>query len=364
MPGSGWSNAEPAEVRGNATLRYVMDVSAFCRQSNVLIVAGKGGVGKTTMVAATARMAADAGLSVLVVELEGRTGMADAFGHAGSLGYVGTVLSAAGAEEFDGSPTAEDETAPIPKGTIRARMITPDDALVEYLADHGLKRVSKRLMSSGIIDVVAGAIPGIRDILVLGKVKQIERSGIADLVLVDAPATGHAMTFLSSASGLLDAARGGPVRTQAADVVELLTDSERCQVALVTLPEEMPVNEVVEAAYQLEDKVGISLGPVIVNSCYAALPGLGTSAAAAVASAGVSLDIDTLKALDAAREFRLRREDLQREEIERLERDLPLRQLRVPFVFAATIGPNELRILAGALSAGVTALPDSAEVPS
>ncbi len=69
------------------------------------------------------------------------------------------------------------------------------------------------------------------------------------------------MTFLSSAQGLLDAARSGPVRTQATDVVELLGDPERCQVALVTLPEEMPVNEVVEAAYTLEDRIGVSLGP-------------------------------------------------------------------------------------------------------
>ena len=112
-------------------------------------------------------------------------------------------------------------------------------------------RISKRLVSSGALDVVATAIPGIRDILVLGKIKQLERGSGADLILVDAPATGHAMTFLSSAQGLLDAARSGPVRAQAAEVVELLTDPERCQVALVTLPEEMPVNEVVEAAYQL-----------------------------------------------------------------------------------------------------------------
>ena len=138
-----------------------------------------------------------------------------------------------------------------------------------------MRRFSKRLLSSGIIDIVAGAIPGIRDILVLGKIKQIEQQRVADLVLVDAPATGHAMTFLSSAAGLLDAARGGPIRAQAADVVALLSDPARCQVALVTLPEEMPVNEVVEAAYQLEDKVGVALGPVIVNACYPPVPGLG-----------------------------------------------------------------------------------------
>src|SRR5579862_2381738 len=232
-----------------------MDVASFCRQSRVLVVAGKGGVGKTTVTAALARMACHAGLSVLVVELEGKPGVPAAFGQGGTLDYEETVLA-------DGN------------GVVRARRITPDDALLEYLADHGMKRISKRLVSSGALDVVATAIPGIRDILVLGKVKSLEREGGADLILVDAPATGHAMTFLSSAQGLLDAARAGPVRTQASDVVDLLTDPTRTQVVLVTLPEEMPVSEVVEAAYALEDKIGVQLGPVIVNACLPADPRL------------------------------------------------------------------------------------------
>src|SRR5580704_6000942 len=246
-----------------------MDISAFLGQSRVLIVAGKGGVGKTTMVAALAHLAARAGLSVLVVELEGRQGVAAAFGSGDPLDYTGSVLKAAGVESIDEADAGS--TTAIPPGTVRARTITPDDALLEYLADHGLRRVSKRLMSSGIVDLVAGAIPGIRDILVLGKVKQIERNRLADVVLVDAPATGHTLTFLSSASGLLDAARGGPIRSQAADVVELLSDPTRCQVVLVTLPEEMPVNEVVDAAFALEDRVGVALGPIIVNGCYSPL---------------------------------------------------------------------------------------------
>ncbi len=74
-----------------------MDVAAFCRQSRVLIVAGKGGVGKTTMTAALAHLAAQAGLSVLVVELEGRPGVATAFGSPVPLDYAGAVLKAAGA---------------------------------------------------------------------------------------------------------------------------------------------------------------------------------------------------------------------------------------------------------------------------
>jgi anion-transporting ArsA/GET3 family ATPase len=337
-----------------------MDVSAFYRQSRVLIVAGKGGVGKTTMVAALARLAARAGLSVLVVELEGRPGVATAFGSNVALDYDGAVLEAAGAEAV--LEDDQDAGTAVPGGTVRARTITPDDALLEYLADHGMRRISRRLMASGIIDLVAGAIPGIRDVLVLGKVKQIERSGIADLVLVDAPATGHTMTFLSSAGGLLDAARGGPIRTQAAEVVAMLSDPARCQVALVTLPEEMPINEVIEAAYQLEDKVGIMLGPVIVNGCYPPVPGLAVPARAAAEAAGMSLDPGAESALDAARLFRLTRQELQEEQLVRLSRELPLTQLRVPFLFAATIGPTELDVLSRALGAGVEALPDRARV--
>ena len=339
-----------------------MDISAFCSQSRVLIVAGKGGVGKTTMVAALAHMAARAGKSVLVVELEGRRGVAAAFGCDDPLDYTGSVLKAAGVESIGDADS--DSTTSIPSGTVQARMITPDDALLEYMADHGLRRVSKRLLSSGIIDLVAGAIPGIRDILVLGKVKQIERSGIADLVLVDAPATGHTMTFLSSASGLLDAARGGPIRTQAADVVDLLSDPARCQVALVTLPEEMPVNEVIEAAYQLEDQVGIALGPVIINGCYPPLHGLDTPAAEAAVAAGLSLDAALVSSLEEARHFRLTRQDLQVEQLQRLAQELPLPQLRVPFLFTDSIGPQELDTLSDALAEGVQALPDRSELAS
>lgn len=346
--------------RGGHYARWVMDVRAFCSQSRVMIVAGKGGVGKTTMVAALAHLAAGTGLSVLVIELEGRTGVTTAFGGSGGLGYAGEVLHAAGATAFgDGHA---DETAVQAPGTVHARTITPDDALLEYLDDHGMRRFSKRLLSSGIIDIVAGAIPGIRDILVLGKIKQIEQQGLADLVLVDAPATGHTMTFLSSAGGLLDAARGGPIRAQAADVVALLSDPRRCQVALVTLPEEMPVNEVVEAAYQLEDRVGIALGPVIVNAAYPPAPGLGTPAADTLAEAGVTLDAATAEALEEARRFRQRRHELQEEQVHRLADELPLPQLRVPFLFTDAIGPRELDTLSAALRTGIEALHDPATV--
>ena len=168
-----------------------VDREAFCRQSNVVVVAGKGGVGKTTVTATLARMAAVAGLEVLVIELDDAGGLHKLFGRETAFDYEEEVL-------YD----------PVGQGRVRGRVITPDDALVEYLEDHGLRRVAKRLVAAGVLEVVATAIPGIREILVLGKVKQLERSGSSDLIVLDAPAAGHAVTFLTSALGLMDAARG------------------------------------------------------------------------------------------------------------------------------------------------------------
>jgi anion-transporting ArsA/GET3 family ATPase len=317
-----------------------MDVGTFCAQSHVVVVAGKGGVGKTTMSAALARMAAEAGRSVLIVELEGKSGITGAFGLREDLGYEEVRLA----------------------GSVRARRITPDDALVEYLEEHGLKRVSKRLARSGVLDVVATAIPGIRDVLVLGKVKQLERAEVADLIVVDAPATGHAITFLTSASGLVGAARGGPLRTQAQDVLELLNDPSRCRVILVTLPEELPVSETIEAAYTLEDKAGVQLGPVIVNSCDPEPMGLERTAAEVTAAAGTEVPAGHLAALEEARCFRLARHAVSAEQVERLARELPLPHLLVPALNAESIGPAETATLAQALAHAVEALvPEPAE---
>ena len=333
-----------------------MDVVSFCAQSHVLIVAGKGGVGKTTMSAAIARMASMTGRSVLIVELEGKSGITGAFGLAEDLGYDEVELQA------DQAPR---------QGWIRARRITPDDALVEYLQDHGLRRVSKRLVSSGVVDVVSTAIPGIRDVLVLGKIKQLERGQLADLIVVDAPATGHAITFLTSAAGLVSAARGGPLRSQAQEVVEMLDDPARCQVILVTLPEEMPVSETIESAYTLEDKAGIQLGPVIVNACDPIPDGLAQTAEEAAHQAGAEVDPLHLQALESARRFRLDRHALSAEQIERLARELPLPHLLVPMLDADAIGPAETEQLAHALVQALAGLdpehgpdPDPAPAPA
>jgi anion-transporting ArsA/GET3 family ATPase len=320
-----------------------LDPAQFFTATRLVIVAGKGGVGKTTVSAALARAAALVGLSTLVVEVEGRSGLPAMFGRA-ELGYDEIVLSPG------------DATSEPPAADVRARTVTPDEALLEYLRDHGLSRISKRLVSSGALDVVATAAPGIKDILLLGKVKQLERSETADLIVLDAPAAGHAITFLQSARGLLDAVRVGPINAQARDVLDLLEDHRRCQVVLVTIPEETPVNEAVETAFSLEDRVGVSLGPIVVNGVYPDVDALDVDVAAAAADAGVTLRPGEEEALRAAAEFRSRRRDLQREQIDRLGDQLPLPQLRMPFLFTAALGPPEVDVLAQSLLADIGAL--------
>lgn len=340
MSWSGWgspgSSTTTVLVEG-----WFLDPGRFFGATRLLVVAGKGGVGKTTVSAALARAAALSGLSTLVVEVEGRSGLPAMFGQP-DLGYEEMVLA-------PGDPAA---------GTadVRARTITADQALLEYLQDHGLSRISKRLVASGALDVVATAAPGIKDILLLGKVKQLERGGAADLIVLDAPAAGHAVTFLQSARGLLDAVGVGPINTQARDVLAMLEDHRRCQVVLVTIPEETPVNEAVDTAFLLEDRVGVGLGPIVVNGLYPELSGIAADPAAAAAGAGVTLRAGEADDLAAAASFRRRRTALQDEQVGRLADDLPLPQLRLPFLFTTAIGPDGVDTLARALLAGIDAL--------
>ncbi|HEX5367553.1 MAG TPA: ArsA-related P-loop ATPase [Acidimicrobiales bacterium] len=325
-----------------------MDTERFFAASRLVIVAGKGGVGKTTVSAALARAAARTGFTTLVVEVEGTSGLSAMFGQ-GELGYEEAVLAPGG-----GPGGAAD---------VRARTLTADAALLEYLQDHGLSRVSKRLVSSGALDVVATAAPGIKDILLLGKVKQLVRQQVADLVVLDAPAAGHAITFLQAARSLVDTVSVGPINAQARDVLALLEDHRMCQVLLVTIPEETPVNEAVETAFSLEDRVGVGLGPVVVNGLYPSLEGLAVAPAGVEAAAGaadVALRPGEAEALAAAAAFRLDRSALQVSQVARLEQRLPLPQLGLPFVFTTEIGPLELDQLADALLAGID---DLAELP-
>jgi len=293
-----------------------VDSKQFFGAARLVIVAGKGGVGKTTVTAVIAHAAAAAGLRVLAVDLEGKPVLHD--------------LLAVGDRE----------------NPIEVTTITAPEALADYLDAHGLKRVSKRLASSGIIDVVATAAPGIDDIVVLGKLKQLERDESYDLVVVDGPAAGHAITFLLAARGLMDTVRSGPIRTQAQDVLEMFADPTRCQVILVGLPEATPINELVETAYAVEEQVGVQLGPLIINGVDP-----GPTVDASVLGSAVA---DNPLAEAAA--FRNHRIASQHAELDRLSNELALERIVLPQLPVAGITIADLDVLADALRSQIAEL--------
>jgi anion-transporting ArsA/GET3 family ATPase len=283
-----------------------LDGEQFFSTVRLLLVVGKGGVGKTSVAATLAVAAARTGRSVLVADVDGRHGAAAAFG-VHDLSYAERVLV----------PASKG------RGAIAARTLTADDALVEYLADHGMGRLAKKLASNGVVDVIATATPGIKDLLVLGKVKQLVSEARHDLVILDTPASGHAVTFLRSAGALAQSVSSGRIRRQADEVLEVLGDHDRTRVVLVTIAEETPVNETIETAFTLEDEVGVALAPVVINAVL-------DVPAPVPAGALARLDPAERAAVTGALSVERARAESQQTQLARLAKALPLAQVVLP----------------------------------
>ncbi len=316
-----------------------MDPVRFFASSKTIIVAGKGGVGKTVLGATLATASARLGLSTLLVEVGGRSSVEPVLG-----------VEAIGYEPVEVSSGADD------RGALHARSITPDDALVEWLSLHGFRRLVERMARTGLLEVIATATPGIKDLLVLGKIRNLETTGAADLIVVDAPAAGHALGFLRAPATIKDTARAGTIHRQADEALEMLSDPSRCRVMLVTVAEETPVNELVETAFAIEDEIGVRLTPIVVNSVLPELPGLDIDVAEQAQAHG--LDPLVISDLCRAAEFRAGRDAVQSEQLERLDRMLPLDQIRLPQLFGPTIGPGEVEILVDELIEQIEGLPE------
>jgi anion-transporting ArsA/GET3 family ATPase len=280
----------------------------WLRKSKLIIVAGKGGVGKTTVSTVTAAAAAELGMRVALVTVDG--------------GEQALRLWAT-QNEIEPKSLSYEAISLCPG--IDARQITPDRALVEWLTDKKLGRLADRLVKTGALDVIATAAPGIRDILVLGRIKALVNEGAYDLVVLDGPASGHAVTFLQSAKGLLDSVSVGAIHQQAKEVADMLANPTMSQCLLVTLPEVTPVNELVETAYALEDRVGISLAGVVVNRLMSPL-------ATNVQATGISFSDDPANSLELLINYRSEREAAQQAEFNRLRRELPLPTFVLPHV--------------------------------
>lgn len=279
--------------------------------------------------------AARAGAKTLIVELEGRSSLGAPFGIE-TLDYDSITID-----------TGEPDTAPL-----SAQRITPDEALVDYLSgQHGFQAVSSRLAKTNAVELITTTAPGIRDLLTLGKIRNLESAGEHDLIIVDAPAAGHAISFLQTAAGMAASAPSGPLRVQADQAIEMLADERRLRVMLVTLPEETPVTELVETAFTLEDEVGVHLAPVVVNGLWPVIDGLDRVADdPSTRSTGPKAN-----RVDAAR-YRLARQENQRAEVRRLAETLPLPQIHLPFLFCTSIDREAIATLADQFAAGLPGL--------
>ncbi len=216
------------------------------------IVTGKGGTGKTTVAAALAFALANTGQKVLLVEVEGRQAIAQLF-------------------DVPALPYEEQRLATTPGGgSLWGLAIDAEQAMIEYLdMFYGLKRSARGLKRMGAVDFVTTLAPGLRDVLLTGKVKEAvarttgDGHHAYDTVVLDGPPTGRIGKFLDATKEVANLARFGPINRQSEGVVKLL-HSAQTAIHVVTLLEEMPVQETLDAATELSES-GFRVGVVVVN---------------------------------------------------------------------------------------------------
>ncbi len=296
----------------------------------LLIVTGKGGVGKTTVAAAYATALAAQGKRVLVAMCNAKERLSV---------MLGSDL------------ISTDVTRVMPN--VWAVNMTPESALEEYgMIALRSKTLYQLLFDNKYVRVFFRAVPGIQEWSMLGKAwwhtteKQADGSWTYDVVILDAPATGHGLDMLRVPKVIVDVVPPGLLRRDAERAWNMFRDPETCGVVLVTIPEEMPTTETIELASALQDELGLSIARVVVN---AVLPPLFsrverdvleslTPPPAAGSDAGSS-------ALLAAR-GRAIRERVQAEALARLSRALPVTPSYFPLLFEDAANPFAIRELA------------------
>lgn len=259
-------------------------------------VTGKGGTGKSTIAAALALTLAAGGRKVLLVEVEGRQGIAQLF-------------------DVPPLPYQEVKIATAERGgQVNALAIELEAAFLEYLdMFYNLGLAGRAMRRIGAIEFATTIAPGLRDVLLTGKIKETvirldkAKRPLYDAIVVDAPPTGRIARFLDVTKAVSDLAKGGPVHSQAEGVVKLL-HSDQTAIHLVTLLEALPVQETLEAIEELAE-MQLPIGSVIVNRNIPAYLDPGDLAKAAegdvdadsvrsgLAKAGIELEDDDFAAL-------------------------------------------------------------------
>jgi anion-transporting ArsA/GET3 family ATPase len=297
----------------------------------LIFVTGKGGVGKSTVSIALGLLAARRELRTIVVELQSQERVQRAFSHH--------------REHFQ-----ELELAP----RLFTISVDAQRAMEEYLRVK-TGPLGQVIGSSRLFQALAMATPGMRELLSMGKVwelTQLQRrtrgAGPYDLVIVDAPATGHGVGFLRTPKTFADIARVGPIARQARQIQATIEDAELTAVVAVATPEEMPVNETLSLRDAL-DREGFALDLVIANAVYP--PRFEATEVGALERVLTDSEEPLARAAVRAALSEHARSEIQNEQLERLREGLSLdgRIIELPFLFSETVGRRELERLADLL---------------
>jgi anion-transporting ArsA/GET3 family ATPase len=308
-------------------------MEALLRDRRLLYVTGKGGVGKTTVAAALGLAAAMAGRRTIVCEVAEQDRVSRAFRRQGVVAETEVELAE----------------------NLWAITIDPRRALEEWLARQVGGTGLKVLARSSAFQYFVAAAPGAKELITIAKVWELAQSArwdrrgrSYDLVVVDAPASGHGLAMLTTPRTFGEIARLGPIRRQAFRVRDWLADPERTGYVAVALPEEMPVNEALELERRLPEAVGVSLEAIVVNGMW---PERFSAAEGQAMRAAVDDGLrpeaaETVRAALTAHE----RARAQRSHLRRLRRNASSRVVTLPYVFGSELGLPEYERLAGDLA--------------
>jgi anion-transporting ArsA/GET3 family ATPase len=302
----------------------------------LVVVTGKGGVGKTTVAAALGLLAARAGKRTVICEVAEQERLSDLF-------------------EVDASGHEERELAP----NLHTVSVDPELAKEEWLR-YQLKSgtLAGVLGGSSVFRYLSAAAPGLSELVTIGKVwdlAQLERrtgGSVFDLAIVDAPATGHGIAMLRAPSTYASVARVGPIRRQALQIDTFLRDRARTGVVVVALPEEMPVNETLDLERRLAEEMEMGIDRAVVNALYPErftreeekrLRAVTEDGNRAVAAKGRPSGANGALRAALAEHERVRG---QRSQLRRLRRGLDAPVATLPFLFEPELGLEQLGELA------------------
>jgi anion-transporting ArsA/GET3 family ATPase len=299
-----------------------------------VIVTGKGGVGKTTVAVALGLRAASEGKRTIVCEVAAQENASRMFEHA-RVGFHEVEM-----EE-----------------NLWSISIDPDESMREYvLLQLKVRAMRDMLFRSRIFNYLAAATPGLKELVTIGKIwelaqldRKVKSGRKYDLVIVDAPATGHGVGFLQTPRTFASIARVGPVHSQAETLNRFITDHAHTGTAIVALPEEMPVNESVALGRDLRDEVGVAVDRVYLNGLYPERFKKDEAERLAELTESENGTNGATKAAARAALSEFRRAKSQRSQLSRLRRGVEAPVKTLPFLFEPELDVEAARKLAGRL---------------